>query len=447
MHRLVLAGLVVIGTACASSPAPSADAQAFLSDRDPAYRYLERLQHLEYVSAAGEPRYVPLWRTLAERQARLREFYAALEGARYPGEPHVLSEKDRRELEHELAKPLPTRYESPKFYLMLQLMSLGLRHVGRELGFDMSREPRFGSLPVPSLNAELRRVPNSKDHLVILNAGVFDIIKNLTLVAIETVEVTVDQTHVSVDYTEAKFRERLRTRPEIPRRLATLLRFYGDKNAPDPRSVPVSREQRLLGTVDRAMFLFILGHEYGHLIKGHRPVARAASGSDVERLVHSWRQELEADQFGLRLMGRFLEKAARESTAEELKLGYHMFGPLLVFEYMRLIEESAYILAHRRPPPALGAREQEEAGAILDLVRQQRGTPDWDSVPESVAARFTGHPPTWLRWSILAGEIDQRVRGLRTDLQKQWAVIGRSLGQNIHELWDTTAPRFHELSR
>lgn len=444
---LVLVTVLVLGTV-GSWPTFSLAQTKFLSDIDPVYRELERRQRLEYVTGAGQPRYVPPWRNAAEMRATLQAFSAQLDTtARFPGEIRVLAEEDWREMERELSGPLPTRYENPKFYIMLKMMSGLIRRASQNLSLDISHEPRFGSLPIPGLNAEVLQISGSQEHLVIFNGGVFDNVRNLSQLLTQTVEVTFDEKsgNVYVDHTDEKFRERLAAHPEIKLNLVRLLRFYAGKDKEDPRFVTVSANHRLLSSIDRAMYLFILGHEYGHAIKKHSPINIGAS--DVEGLARSWMQELEADRVGLQLMAKVMELSAKESAAEELKLGYHLMAPLLLLEYVRVNDEAAYIMKYGRRPPPLGQREEQEALALLEYGRRGNSLPIAERPPSSVASRFNRHPPTWLRWSILGSEIETRLRVLPTYRQKEWAVIARSLGQNLQVLWDQAAPIFVERTR
>ena len=112
------------------------------------------------------------------------------------------------------------------------------------------------------------------------------------------------------------------------------------------------------------MIRFIIGHEYGHVIKGHlnermkRTIKIKDENLDVITL--NWEQEYEADEFGM-----FLNIAC---TKEGENLIIPIISAQLFFSVIDIIEKSISILqtgtiinrkSESHPPPGLRVKKIE----------------------------------------------------------------------------------------
>src|SRR4051812_7837907 len=76
--------------------------------------------------------------------------------------------------------------------------------------------------------------------------------------------------------------------------------------SPAPQYILEDRTAQLIASwLTQASELFILGHEYGHVICGHgtnkRMISSEIANENVKEVRFSWEQEFEADSVGLML--------------------------------------------------------------------------------------------------------------------------------------------------
>lgn len=109
----------------------------------------------------------------------------------------------------------------------------------------------------------------------------------------------------------------------------------------------------------RSMRLFVLGHEYGHLLAPHRTSTSASmlpGGLEVTELRYLWAQELEADSWGLRLMVG-VEGRANRARPAAVDFPFRYWGADFYFSCHQVLRGALSILsgqaqpARTHPPP------------------------------------------------------------------------------------------------
>jgi hypothetical protein len=221
-----------------------------------------------------------------------------------------------------------------------------------------------------------------------------------------------------------------------------LLFYYGHEKA-DPRSPEPPQVLFWLGSISHAMQLFVLAHEYGHVLANHETVMNS-SGQGSEVLVRSWAQELEADVIGFTLMSNVLKRAASQVPRQKVMLGFHLVAPLLYFECVRIVEEAEHIIQHRGELPSRPSfLEISEAKTTFEFALKNMCNSSWKD-PRVVTAfsRYSDHPPGWLRWELASQYVEQELPGLRKNMQPGFTGTAVALGDNMHKLWEETLPDF-----
>jgi hypothetical protein len=97
------------------------------------------------------------------------------------------------------------------------------------------------------------------------------------------------------------------------------------------------------------MGLFVLGHEYGHILNGDlagKWVDRAFAGDRIQQLPHEWNQELAADAMGIDLS--YLALAGSRKNLPAILIG----ADFLLHCY-DVIERSASLIVTGKPDRAL----------------------------------------------------------------------------------------------
>jgi hypothetical protein len=185
--------------------------------------------------------------------------------------------------------------------------------------------------------------------------------------------------------------------------LETVVPYNGHPDVQDP--VRNTWAQMLRDSVQ----LFALGHEYGHILKGHLGQQRPAAGlggpreADPEELAWSNQEEVEADAQGLSL-----SVAAGQSRGHDLPIGF--LGADFYFTMTHVLERAISVLRHGH---------------------------------ENVSADATTHPPPVLRRMILRHVLSRH----RTPQVDAAIGLGENMEQVVEMLWQDLRPRLVDAYR
>jgi hypothetical protein len=255
-----------------------------------------------------------VWQSLGHRDDTLDEAFKR-ESARVISEMADTEEDKQRlygYLDEALATPLPNAYEEPLTYALLLELDNQLREGAAANKSELPERPVMGTLPLGEVNACAIRVPGeAASYLVLFHHGLFGFANLFAKVVGRCFpgKEPVDQSQpASFSYKPEDIEREINETPEILYRLNDLLDAYlleGD---------PHKAKQYLLGE-PHAMIarmlrsqaeLFVLGHEYGHIVAGHFDGEEVASFAmnnvNVPVIPETWDQEFEADFVGLLLM-------------------------------------------------------------------------------------------------------------------------------------------------
>jgi hypothetical protein len=418
----------------------------FLSDTDSDYRELEERQRRLLPST---PFRVGAFRNSEHIRSALNSLYAD-NSFEFSGGPANVA-RMKQDLEFEFAKPFSTRYEAVEYYVLLTWNDLLIRNflvtTGTRSDLRLRHNPLLGTLPSPALNASTFSATDSPKSMIVLNWGVFGVLIDMTELAFETVRIELDRggEAFSILADEQEFRRRLDAQPQMKDKLMHLLLLYYGHQKSDPRSPQPSQALSWFGSISRAMALFVLAHEYGHILANHATVASITHSS--ETMIRSWAQELEADLIGFTLMSHVLKRAAGEVPRQRALLGFHLASPLLYFECVRIVEEAEYIIQHGGELPSRPSfLEISEATQTFDYALKAMAVTSRKD-PGIVAAfsRYSDYPPGWLRWKFASQRVEQELPGLPEKMQQGFLGTALGLGANLHALWEETLPNFAEL--
>lgn len=247
----------------------------YQSDKDDAYKYLENLQRQIYAqnpqladpysrTEMNQPRSVE---TMNELKVRvLKTCPDPSSPVQCTFNPDVID----RIINEFSCRPLPTRFESPFFAVLINLYTTELDEV-RTNHFPQSPITRFGSLPTGTFDAQAILPPRSNMPLVILNRDIFFFTGALSKAIVDSIPVVGEGKSVHLKYTEQAIRTRLSDHTYIVHNFADAMsRLVKEGSSSGATEVLLDNDHnqlhaRLVAAMDR----FLISHEEAHVILGH----------------------------------------------------------------------------------------------------------------------------------------------------------------------------------
>jgi hypothetical protein len=429
-------------TQSSQSVTASPDTQrTYLSDSDKCYRALEQRQDAAYGHQYSAPRWKGVvgdnWKSDALAIAKaLRP-----SGPKPPNLPpgYIWDEED---MKRELETPVPTRYENPLGAIIIRRTSRQILKAASEVGYEVKDSPRFGSLPLFGLDAENIPVFGVPNRLVAVDEMLFTFIDQMNRLAVDTVGIKHNSDGSdNIDLSDEWFDQKIRTDPEITRRMANLLLKFLNRKKFGP-SGKYRPEQRLyvMGLVD-SMEIFVTAHEFGHVIRGDEDidVKNKDGGIDRTKMLASWRQELAADKLGLELTARCIDDNG--VPTEPIKY-YKKYAPHLFLSYFWIVEEAKYVLTHDVPPDV----SDDDMDAVVKLVESKASNDEKNGLitRATVGSSHIDHPPPWLRDYFMGKDL---VAVYHPDLDNNQEFMYNTaevIEAHVKRLWRLSIPEFRK---
>jgi hypothetical protein len=344
---------------------------------------------------------------------------------------HKLSEEDKRKIENKVLEEMlqkitpftppekigemreyvkdlvskmeaPTRFEDPVRYSIILNLKTEIEEVAKDLSIPIPTELVVGTLPSGRVNAMAIKVPSSDDFVVLFESELFTFANLLSKVVAKAMPFT------GVEKGMLRFSTDL-DRPldsDVLRRFQEVLFAYllhGRPSAAPPYIID-GPYIGLAGYLRHSMELFVLGHEYGHIIGKHFSTDQKTSfflgGAEVNEIVYNWQQELEADALGTQLMLKAMLKRGMD-------LSLSFWGADFFFSCIEIVERGISII-----------RTGEENDRPL-----------------------TSHPPPEVRRDALRKVLKN---SLSEDLVDGPIKLGMTLEEIIESLWEKTRPTLRQ---
>jgi hypothetical protein len=231
----------------------------------------------------------------------------------------------RKQVQDVVAKELQEHYQSPvespsaavrefdsdKVIWIDQLSRLHtlLSDTGTRVGIPIPQKPRFGTLPLGSVNAMILTVPGSAERLVVFNDGLFLFVHLFVKIMVLCFqELAPARAMLGKKKTAAAMQKAIASRlpPEAHVHFHDLLCAYvlrGHPGKASPWLLPakVASIQELLLT---ACELFVLSHEYGHIVTEQNTSvnnAEVLTWADLAAVRRNFTREMQADFWGANL--------------------------------------------------------------------------------------------------------------------------------------------------
>ncbi|MFE4257288.1 hypothetical protein [Streptomyces sp. NPDC056883] len=249
------------------------------------------------------------------------------------------------EQKDELARGLPTRYEDPLRYAIIKDLASRIQNAVLGLSMHLPSMPVVGTVPTGEVNAITVKVPGSSQYVVLIQDQLFNyalLFSKVVARAFPGGDINSDGfQQFSADTSDII--ANLEASPVITQRFRELIVGYLIDGNPGqaPQYILQQPHMGLAESLYDSMELFVMGHEYAHIITGHLDstdrYATEFGGGEVEVLTRSWAQEYEADGLGLLLM-------VKAKAEEGFDLSMSFWGADLFFNCADIVERGISVI-------------------------------------------------------------------------------------------------------
>lgn len=307
----------------------------FRSDRESDFTNLE-----QYLAAGSFGELPDTWRHQAEHDLdQLRAVMNAL-SSRMPW----VNEEIRLQLAEFQEIDLPTRYDSPTQFRILQKLVSRVKAAAEMMGLDTASFPHVSCIPTGLVNASAVALPNVSRPFLLFDSELFLYCHLFAKAFAQCLPVVGRGEMLSLSVDIELVRKRIRETPELTERFSDLLSAYSVTGSPS-RSKQYNPEPDYVHLIDilrNGMELFVVAHEFGHVCSGHLSGVLERLGLHAEDLLGenpSHRQEHEAD-----LIGMILTLQAMSTSGYDAALSY--VGVELFFVSLDIAARARHIVLH-----------------------------------------------------------------------------------------------------
>ena len=206
---------------------------------------------------------------------------------------------------------MPTRFENPDYYSLITSIASEVEESLELVGRSLHHSPLFGTLPSGRVNGIAVSVPDTPHRLVILEDGLFGFTNLMCKAVASAFPDTEPHQDGKLGFSadENDVMACLAANPEVTNRFFEALVAYVVMGHPHKAPPYVARRNAMhLGAVLReSMQLFVIGHEYGHIVSGHLDGGKVSkqmvADGKMNIVATNWMQEIEADAIGLEVLG------------------------------------------------------------------------------------------------------------------------------------------------
>ena len=219
---------------------------------------------------------------------------------------------------------LPTPYEDPFAYSMMTAMAKDIEEAAvKVFNHEVRNRPLMGTLPLGKATASAIRVPFTDELIIVFHEGLFTFVNLLVKVVAAAIPSDGSVEPATFYYAHDQVDRRIEDNPVILERFIDVLKSYLIEGRPHARGqyVLAQPNRTWCEILLQSAELFVLGHEYGHIIKGHFDQqgfqTPPAGSAPMAEILLSYAQEFEADE-----MGAILAAMAMKQRRFDLACGY-----------------------------------------------------------------------------------------------------------------------------
>ena len=319
---------------------------------------------------------------------------------------------------------VPTSFESPHWYAMASILVEEVEQAAKARLQESGIAPLYGSVPSGALNAVTVYVPKTKEYLIVFSEGLFLFLNLMSKLAADAAITAINATPPGTPLDRTKLAPIL-AHPRFHERFFDALYSYvvlGDAGLAE-QYVLAGSAMNLADNLRHTSELFIVAHEYGHILAGHltslsqqMSPEKTRSGEFVYR--PEWLDELAADDIGTELV---LAIARPKVGAHTSVASIH-----LALYCLEIADSIVNVLT----------APYNKIAAVMDALG-------------SISPAFhEGERPADTHPSPFARRAKQRSRiaeFLGQDLAGEANEMGEDIIQLLHHLWVASRPRWLKL--
>ena len=303
----------------------------------------------------------------------MREYRAAVV-KKYIG---LLTDEEHKEIlrfdEEQLV--LPSEFQNYNSYKLIKSLSDDLIPSIEKCGYHLKEIPIIASTQTFQFNAMAIGAHRGSKPLILFDDEAFTCCHLIS--KIFTNSLGEGEDNIRVDYDGLT--RHLNQHPEIDIKFRELIQAsYKRESFHTIQAFPFITKEllRYYNVVTNSMEYFLLGHEFGHIIKGHlenKNFMNASSTGHFE-LIPSWEKEYEADYVGLRLALTTLQNGNSPPQ-------FHLIGIDILYTYLQIIDEYSALLKDQdelfysfkrtHPPPSV--RRDKLRQHFMDIRQDEDG--------------------------------------------------------------------------
>jgi hypothetical protein len=271
----------------------------------------------------------------------------------------------------------PSKFQDIQTYALMVDLADKIRSTADAMGLRIPSEPLLASFASGQVNALTIHVPKARRSLVVFEDQMFTFANLFAKVLGQTIVfVGEDEDGPEFSLEHEAMAEQIRSRPEILQRFWEALIAYVVSGRPsEAPQYYLWGPPSMIGALFReGLELFVMGHEFGHIIKSHNSRARQTmlllDDEEVETIEWNWQQEHAADGIGMVL--------AVGALRENYDLALSFAGADLFFSLLELLDRALSLLttgdennvrvSPTHPPPA--ARREAVHDLLYELVEK-----------------------------------------------------------------------------
>jgi len=351
-------------------------------------------------------------------------------------------------LESARSVQMPTRYEDPIAHAVLANLMERVQSTPTAKSFASDRKVLIGTLDTSQPSAEVLVAPASRAcmkpavttsaydrRVVTVNWRLFSFAHEMAKDIIPTLGLFAGKGGVSLGIGEAAFARRMREEPELSQQFSSNIKDFlmivksggrGDL----PKGFPVALVNELRDGAE----LFVVAHEYAHILANHDIEAAAPT---PERLTTLWKDELQADFLAVKMVADIAEQAKDEIIGATL---LH-YGSLFMMQGLHVLEQSEHLHKVGSPPLHTEAEIEDALRYSNDVLDAKPLKVEGLARQARTVSRHGNSPPLWLRKRLVQGYVEGEYAS-RFPNNEAMAALGRSFSIHMAFAYEAAIPDF-----
>ena len=207
------------------------------------------------------------------------------------------------------------------------------------------KKPVIGTLPSGRINAISMQMSQSKEHLIILESGLFMFCDIISDIVSNFIPYTKTKDGFIFNINDSMINNKIENQRKLLDIFKESIIAYLTSNEIAPLA-SVFRDRTSYAyslMLSSSMKYFILGHEYSHILRNHFGKAKVVEYTlGNNEIKYDWNDEYQADQDGLLIM----QNTKSKERVYDLEINY--LGPEIFFSFIEIIEDGVALLGDQQ---------------------------------------------------------------------------------------------------